>query len=76
MDSATISSLEARQVRELHRAALEISGDLELERVLVTPFFVMAPPYASAAFLFWIWFRPLERSIATPEPALAAEPAN
>ncbi len=29
-----ISSLEARQLRELHRAALEISGDLELERVL------------------------------------------
>lgn len=41
-----------------------------------TPFLVMAALYAASGVLFWMWFRPLERSITTLEPVLAAEPAQ
>lgn len=41
-----------------------------------TPFMAMAALYAVSAALFWVWFRPLERTLARVEPVLAAEPAK
>jgi MFS family permease len=43
----------------------------------VTPFLVMAATYAASAALFWVWFRPIERS-AQPARAIAVagEPAD